>query len=126
MGASNVQSVADNAVTKAKENLAKTKESFGSVIPNKVSDASSVTNKAYTVSDASGAVNDAKSSASSAVDDAKSALSSLGDKLSGNSSTAGDVASDVKSKASGAVGDAKSNLPNLPSGLGDKKAGQKF
>lgn len=125
--ASNVQNVADAAVTKAKENLAKAKQSFGNVIAkDKVSDASSVMNQAYTVSDASSAINDAKSNASSAVDDAKSALSSLGDKLTGNASTAGDVASDVQNKASSAVSDAKSNLPNLPSGLPDKKAGQKF
>jgi hypothetical protein len=81
-GASNVQIVADDSMTKAKA-----KESFSNVIPNKVSNASSVTNQAYTVSDASSAINNAKNSASSAVDDAKSALSSLGDKLIGNSST---------------------------------------
>jgi hypothetical protein len=55
------------------ENSAKAKESFGSVIPNKVSDASNVTKQEYTVSDESSAANDAKSSASSVVDDAKSA-----------------------------------------------------
>jgi uncharacterized protein YjbJ (UPF0337 family) len=127
-GASNVQNVADAAVTKAKENLAKAKQSFGNVIPkNKVSDASSVTgNQAYTVSDASSSINDAKSSASSAVDDAKNALSSLGDKLTGNAPSPGSVASDVKSKADSAVSDAKSNLPNLPGGLPEKKSGQTF
>jgi len=137
--ASNVKNIADSAVTNAKENLAKAKASFGNVIPkDKVSDASSAMNQTFQVSDASSAINDAKSSASSAVGDAKSSasnaagdaknlLSSLGDKLTGNSSSAGDVASDVQNKASNAVNDAKSNLPNLPNvSLPEKKAGQNF
>jgi phage-related protein len=121
--ASNVQDVADAAVTSAKENLAKMKESFGDVMKNdKVSDASSAMNQTFAVSDASGAVNDAKSTAQDAVGDAQGFFNSLGDKLTGSGNTAGDVVADAKSKASDVVGDAQNKLPNLPS----KKAGQNF
>jgi len=112
---SNVQDVADEAVTKAKENLNKAKASFGNVIPkNKVS----AIDQTFTVSDASSAIDDAKSSASGAADDAQGFLSKLGDKIKGSGSDAGDVAADVKGKASDAVSDAQSKLP--------KKGGQPF
>lgn len=123
-GASNVQNVADSAVTKAKENLEAAKARFGDLIPNKVSDASSAMNQTFAVSDASGAIDDAKSNASGAADDAKSFLSSLGDKITGSGSNAGDVAADVKGKASDAISDAQGKLPSVD--LPSKKGGKVF
>lgn len=116
--ASNVKDVADAAVTNAKENLAKAKASFSNVIPkDKVSDASSAIDHNFAVSDASGVINDAKSAAADAkskaaggVGDAQGFFSSLGDKLTGNTTIAGDVASDAKNKAGDVVSDAQSKL----------------
>lgn len=113
--ASNVQNVADDAVTQAKENLEKAKKSFGNVIPG---NKTSAIDQTFTVSDASSAIDDAKSSASGAAGDAKGFLDQLGDKIKGSGSNAGDVAADVKGKASDAVSDAQSKLP--------KKGGSPF
>jgi len=118
-GASNVQNIADDAVTKAKENLNKAKASFSNVIPkNKVSAIDQTFSVSDATSDAKSAVSDAKSSASGAAGDAQSFLSQLGDKITGSGSNAGDVAADVKSKAGDAVSDVQSKLP--------KKGGQPF
>jgi len=118
-GASNVQNIADDAVTKAKENLNKAKASFSNVISkDKVSAIDQTFSVSDAQSDAKSAVNDAKKNASGAASDAQGFLSKLGDKVTGSGSSAGDVAADVKGKASDAVSDVQSKLP--------KKGGSPF
>lgn len=119
-GASNVQNVADDAVTKAKENLAKAKQSFGNVIPgNKVS----AIDQTFSVSDASDAIKDAQNTASGAAGNAQSFFDQLGNKITGSGSSAGDVASDAQRKAGGAVSDAQSKAGGAVSDAQSKAGG---